>query len=229
MRILKGFVFTALLCQFNVGIAQNKITIVDAPPDDHTWMGHYYRDILKSMGLIYRTTDTFEEVKGSECFNDNPKLKEILTCVSHHLYSKDKEFVVFIPIYKPFSRQDSIEMKQMMPGGNFDHIDKQHTNSIRRDIGSSLGKDASLNWKQYVTYYSAKEAKTKFNADSAVFVPIKLDPQDYYKGKYNHMEALYLQKKGRGFVNFYCFYTDKAKKKLPQYRKAIEEIFRYED
>ncbi|WP_316793715.1 hypothetical protein [Pedobacter frigoris] len=228
MRPLQILIFTILLSVPVTLMAQVKIIAVGEVSDDN-WMPINDANVLKSMKLNYKKPAIFSEVIGMECFNENARLNQILNCANHQLHADDSQFIAFIRIEKPFSKADSIDLKKFMPGGNFDHIDKQHTNYIRGDIRNSMGKDASLNWKQYVTYYSAKEAKTKFNADSAVFVPIKLDSQDYYKGKYNNLEALYLQKKGRGFVNFYCFYTDKAKKNLSEYRKAIEGIFRYED
>jgi hypothetical protein len=85
-------------------------------------------------------------------------------------------------------------------------------------------------YSQGVTYLNPEKTKTKFNADTAIFLPLCfIGPEYYYKGKYNNLESLWLQKKGRGWVNLYCFYTDEAKKKLPEYRKAVEGIFRYEN
>lgn len=66
---------------------------------------------------------------------------------------------------------------------------------------------------------------TKFQDFNARRISLK----EYFQGKYSHLDALYLQKKGRGFVNFYCFYTDKAKRDFSRYWKAIEGVFRYHD
>lgn len=232
MRTFQFVVFVTVMGICSTVHAQKQIQeiIVTGQVNDTSWLPKHSVDILKLMKIVYRKPTILNEVKGMECFDDNVQLKATLTCVGQQLHSKDGEFIAFISMYKPFSKQDSIGLQKLMPRHNFDHIDKQHTNHIRRDIRNSLGKEAALQWKQHVTYYALEDAKSKFNADSAIIFPIKLDPNyDFYKGKYSHLETLYLQKKGRGFINFYCFYTDKAKKKLPAYRKAIEKTFRYEN
>ena len=91
------------------------------------------------------------------------------------------------------------------------------------------GDTAAQNWKSYVTYYSSTEVRHKFNADTAISFSIKLNPGEYHLGKYNHLDALFLQRSGRGFVNFYFFYTDKGKKQLAKYWSAMEGVLRYED
>lgn len=231
MKVLH-FLFLAsiIFCLFNIAHGQPpKIFGIGAVADSN-WMTQHAVDILKSMELTYNRPAILDEVMGTECFKDNAQLEATLTCAHRQLHSKDGQFIVFISIYKPFDKQDSIDMKKLMPGRNFDLIDKKHTRHIMRDIRESLGKEASLNWKKYVTYLNPEETKTKFNADTAIFLPIPfVGPEYYYKGKYNNFEALYLQKKGRGWVNFYCFYTDNTKRKLAEYKKAVEAIFRYEN
>lgn len=179
------------------------------------------------MGLIYEKPKEFSEVKGIECFKKNPMLEQIVTCAGHQLHSNDGQFITFIPIYKPFTKADSVNMKQLMPGGNFDNIDKMHVNHIKNTIKVSAGKEAHNSWKQFVKYYTPDEALLKFNADTAVSCPIKLTPENFYLEKFNYLEALYIQKRGRGFINFFCFYTEKGKKNLPVYIKAIEGVFTY--
>lgn len=229
MKVPHFLVLASIFCLFNTAHAQPP-KIIAVGNVDSNWMTQQSVDILKSMKLTYNRPVIFDEVMGTECFQDNAQLQATLTCAHRQLHSKDGQFIVFITIYKPFSKQDSTDMKKLMPGGNFNVIDKQHTYQIMGNIRESLGKEASLNWKKYVTYLNPKETKTKFNADTAIFLPIPfIGPEYYYKGKYNNLESLWLQKKGRGWVNFYCFYTDEAKKKLPEYRKAVEGIFRYEN
>jgi hypothetical protein len=186
-------------------------------------------DILKSMKIVYNKPDGFKEVNRWECFKCKPKLEYILTCANNQLHSDDEQFIAFIPVYKFFTRKDSVDMKKRFPGMPFNVIDKIHSNTIKNNIKMSLGEDAARDYKKYIIYYSPEEAKRKFNADTAISFRIKLDSNDYYEEKYNHLDALFLQKKGRGYINFYCFYTDSDIKRLPEYWKAIEEVFKYED
>lgn len=230
MRIFQLFLVTIILCTSNVALAQHDKIVVIGQVIDTNWMQIQELDILKSMKLTYRKPAILDEVKGLECFEGNPQLNEILTCAKHQLHSKDGQFIAFIQIFKPITEADTLFMKKLNPFRSYDFVDKQHIIHMKKDLRVSLLKEGSLNWDHYVTYYSPNDAKSKFNADTAIFLPIDIIlPKFYYKGKYNNLEALYLQKKGSGFVNFYWFYTDEAKKDLPLYRKAIEKVFRYDD
>lgn len=209
--------FIVFIVLFNTSYAQS-----------NKWMSQDYKDILKSMNLVYKEQKVLNEVIGSyECFNDHPILQEIISCAGHQLQSDDGEFTAFIPIYKPVSRMDSIDMKKTFPQMPFDVIDKIHINNARNAMKWIYGEKAKLNWKNYLAYLPAKEAKRKFNADTAFTFRTILKPGEYYNEKYNHFDALYIQKNGQGYINFFCFYSDKAAKKLPEYWKAIEGIFRY--
>ncbi len=234
MKIIRFFLFPILGCLCSMATAQKQgpKIIVLGLTEDNGWLTRKDSAILKAMRLTYKKPQVFEEAIGTECFKDNPKLEEILTCENNQLHSRDGQFIAFIRIYKPFDKQDSIDMKKLFPGGKYDIIDKMHINLIKQDLSTSLGKEAALNWKQNVKYYTTASAKEKFNADTAISVTIRLEPVDFYKGKYSKLEALYIQKRGRGFVNFYCFYTDEVKKNArlyEKYKKAIEGVFRYED
>lgn len=231
MKILQLSIIAALFCLSTIANAQRVMpkVIVEGEVKDDRWLSQFYRNILDTMKITYKASSLFVEVTGSECFNDKPFLKASLTCVTHQLQSKDGEFVAFIAIYKPFTKKYSIEMKKLLPGASFNYVDKQHISNIKGNIQWLVSREASDNWKKHVIYSPAEEAHQKFNADTAILIPIELTERDYYKGKYNHFNALYLQKKGRGFVNFYYFYTDAAKKDLPLYIKEIEGILRYED
>lgn len=232
LLLLICFLFSA--SAYSQGV---KIILVDEqgkelPPDTSKWMPAYHVSILKSMKLIYRTPFLFEEIPGVECFKDNGKLEYIITCAGNQLRSKNEDFLAFILVYP---RPDSAKIQSYF-SGNPKAADQMYAGQIRAKILQSLGKNASIhgpnanfNWEEYVHYYPPEEAKLKFNADNAVSFPIHLIPKDYYKGKYKYLKALFLEKNGRGFINFYCFYTERGKKDLDKYWKAIESIFRYED
>ncbi len=226
----------SILFVFKANSQGVKLILVDEqgnelPPDTSRWMPAFHVRILESMKLNYRKPALFEEVPGMQCFKDYPKIASVVTCAGNQLCSKNEDFLALIPIYP---KPDSFMIRHF--SGSPGAVDQIYANQIRANILQSLGKNASINgpnadfnWKAYVHYYPAAEAKLKFNADNAVSFPIHLTPKDYYKGKYKYLQALFLQKNGRGFINFYCFYTDKGKKHLDQYWKAIESVFRYEE
>jgi len=231
MKFLYFLIVESLLCFPSVGFSQDtspKLYVIGQVTDAR-WLTQDARDLLDTMHLKYTAPANFDEIAGIECFRDQPKLWGLtLSCIFHELRSKDKEFVAFFTFYKPFGKSDSIRMGSLFKT-TYDLIDKQHIAHIKGNIRGSLGEAAIANWKDHVLYLPSEEAHQKFNADTVIQVPIKLDSATFYRGKYNHFDALYLQKKGRGFLTFYTFYTDKAKKKLTKYQKEIEGIFRYRD
>lgn len=84
-------------------------------------------------------------------------------------------------------------------------------------------------WTKILHYYPEEVVKNKFNADTVVRFSITLQPEDYYKKKFKYVDALFLQKNGRSYVYFYCFYTEKAKKRFDKYWQKIEGVLRYEE
>ncbi len=106
-------------------------------------------------------------------------------------------------------------------------VDKQHCYQTKEMFRSYYGKKITSSYRDSLTFYSQKEAKLKFNADTVYRFSIRLRPEDFYKKKYKTVEVIFLQKKGCGWVNLICFYTDKGKKRINRYRKQIEAVFKY--
>lgn len=116
----------------------------------------------------------------------------------------------------------------MFPNQSEDLVDKQHSWQMRGIIKRYYGEIGS-SWTDSIKHYPADEAVTKFNADSAFYFSLNLNPEDYYKGVYKYVKVLVLQKKDRGYAYICSFYTDKAKKQLNKYWCRIERTLRYED
>lgn len=229
--LLKGLLFLALFCLCQTGFGQ-QIYIIGAD-NSHLlgkgWMAPESVAYLKSMKLNYKKPDGFKETYlASECFEPNSKLARMLTCVGNKLYTEEGDFIVFMPVYPILSPKDVANWKEIIPNFKYE-IDQLHINQVRQMIKVGLGDKAAGEWRKHVTYYSTKDAKSKFNADTAITFSLKLDSTEYYKNKYKYLDVLLIQKNGRSFVGFYCFYDEKGKKNLPKYRKAIEDILRYED
>ncbi len=184
--------------------------------------------MLKGMKLKYTKPDGFKEVHKSECFDDNAKLRAMLLCLTNQLISDDDEFVAFYPLLRVYTESDSISINKMFPG-SIRSLNGMHLRQLKHHIRTAYDAEAAKQWKNYVTYYSSEEAKTKFNADTAISYSIRLDTNAFYRGKYSHVGALLLQKKDLGFVCMSFFYTDKANGKLTKYWLAMERMLRYED
>lgn len=193
------------------------------------WMAQFHRTILDTMKVTFKQPTNFRGTDSVECFKTYPKLQLIMTCAGNQLVSADGDVLIFLYIYKPFRRADSISMQKMFPNKNFDVIDKVHANTIRNNIMFSQGETAASDWKKFVTYYPEKEAKAKFNADTAIKFSINLKQEDFYKNKFQFLKALFIQKKDRGFLGIYVFHTAEGERKIEDYWRQIETIFKYED
>lgn len=232
ISIMKNINLFAIFLLLSQAIfAQNKpyfIVVRDTTPVHYKWMGDYSRT-LTSMKLSYQKPKGFNEVGKSECFKDYPKLESTFSCLSNRLVSKDEQFISFLIAYNIFTEEFRKEMDVLFFGKEFDYVDKQHVNQIKGIIRSYYNEEAAKHWKDSVTYYPPDITKDKFNADSVISFSIALRPEDYYKNEYKYVDILLLQKKGRGYVYFVSFYTDKAKRKLNKYKREIEGVLRYED
>lgn len=226
------FLLIVLFSVNTVGYAQNKVKITtiddDPTPIYYPWLGTESK-ILTLMKLSYKKPFDFKEVSKTECFEKQPKLAGMFTCIINHLRSNDKQFIAFISIFRPFTEERLIKMQGLFPSKKFDVIDKMHMHTIKHIIKSYWGEDAAAHWKEKINYYPEQVVKEKFNADTVFRYSISLKPEDYYKKKFKYIDILFLQKKGRGYVSFYCFYTDKAKKQLDSYWEKIEGVLKYED
>lgn len=233
-RVFKCLIFLALFCLSQESFCQAQVYLIgdtSKPVDKSVGLDRYYIDILKSMKLTYKKPDGFKEVPGMECFNKMKKpnrLAIMLSCESNQLYADDEHFTSFMPLHRNFTQQDIIVWKKMFPKLNYD-VNELHIGQIKGNINAAFGEKAALEWRNYVTYYSNEDAKNMFNADTVITFFVKLDSNEYYKGKYKYFDALFIQKNGRGFVNFYCFYDDEGKKNLAKYMKGIEGSLWYEN
>lgn len=207
----------------------------EIPIGNSKWMSGDDINFLKTIRLNYRTPSLFSEIPIVECFKGNPRLEFMLGCAGNQLISHDKEFIAFIPLKRFLSKKDSIDLRKSFPGASIPDLNSQHIYSIRAQVLSSLGKDASLkgenasfNWRKYVRYYSCKDAKQKFNADTAITYSITLNGNEIYKSKYRFLKILVLQKKDRGFIEMYSFYSGKNNTDFNKYWSLIESAFKYD-
>jgi hypothetical protein len=106
---------------------------------------------------------------------------------------------------------------------------EEHISVMHHILKTIDTENIAKEWKENVYYYTETEAKTKFNADTAITYSFILPEKEYYRDKYNHCKILLIQKKGRGYLPLYCFYDMEAAKNPDKYMTAIEGIFKYKD
>lgn len=202
----------------------NDNIVMVSPPDPQlarlAWEEVMYSTIVEKMRMSYVIPSNFQKdmTDTRECFDKYRKEMWVsFGCDFPSFISKDGEMLVFLKAY-----EFSIE-------GNQNYVSKEKI--LERGL-LYMGENISKKWKDYVTHYPESEARRIFGADSVISYTINLIPKDYYikKGKkYKYVDALFIQKKGRGYVYFYSFYTHKAKRNIELYRKQIETIVHYID
>lgn len=153
-------------------------------------------------------------------------LENAFDCLSTGVKSKNKQVIIFFSYPSIFTNEFGKKMEAMF-GGSHQFEDWQHYMQLRAILRAYFGED--YDWHKDLQYYPDWEAKTKFNADTAILVSFPLRKEDYYKRKYKYVDILVLQKQGRGYIYLTCFSTDKAKARFDDYWQKIEGLFRYEE
>lgn len=185
------------------------------------WETYFFRTIIQTMKMTYTESKIFDNTDYSNFCLESRQIYLCFrnsfdgfggNCAYPFLTSKDKEVMLFSSAYVGSNKEveESIEL-------------------VLKDNLSYLGKE---NDKKDIDFYSKIKARKQFNADKVFRYTIPLLPQDYVNrnGKaYKYVEKLLIQRQGRGFVDFTCFYTDKAKKNFKKYWKEIENLLKYED
>jgi len=185
-------------------------------------------NLLEVIGVEYNKPVGLKEIRMSECFKAYPKLNALITCAYSQFESKDKQFFLFTTLYKPLSPEDSVFISKISPN-KIKTLDWMHEANIKGNIKESLGEDAAILWRSFVKCGTLEQARKFFNADSVLSYSIKLDPKDYYQGKFNNLEVLCIAKKRRGVIYLFALYTDEGKRNLKPYQKELEGIFRFKN
>jgi hypothetical protein len=166
-------------------------------------------------------------------------------------YSFDKEFVVLMNGPYLVTVQDSIDFMKIRPIMDticmIMHIERPmkthpspnicHRISVNIDLNCFLQREITHEvtreeFDKYVTFYPEEYARTKFNADSVATYncwPFWHWYKEPYQGKYTRCQALMLQKKDKGYLTLYCFYTEESKKRINAFVKEIEGIVWFKD
>ncbi len=199
----------------------------DTIQNKYQWMGTEGR-MLSEMKLNYHKPKMFNEVGNTECFNDYPKLESTFTCMGKQLHSKDGQFISFLVFPSIYTEEFQKRLNWVSSNHSEVWVDKQHYRQMRGIIKKYYG-EVGDSWTDSIKHYIKEDAVKKFNADSAFYFSLKLQPSDFYKKEFRHVKVLFLQKKGRGYAYICSFYTDKAKAKLEKYWTRIEKVLRYED
>ena len=184
--------------------------------------------VLCQNQVTYKTPENFDFIKLKR------NKEEYLHCIFKRTYeayrykvrSKDKNFVAVICI-PPVYSIDSVNIYFELAPDLIMEISTYHLNHIKADFWHNRGEPVTSTAGLPLEYKSSQYARQAFNADTVIIYPLKVLKK--YKKKYNHCQALLLQKNSRGPICLYCFYNDKGEKKLDTYLKSLEGMFWYRE
>ncbi len=129
---------------------------------------------------------------------------------SQQIESPDKEFRALCYLYYP----DFLPSIKILLGDNY-NPSTSHLNQTSN--------------KENVYYYSSKEAKNLFNADTLITYPVQLHEDVLYKNKYNSAQVLILQKNDTGYMLILELFTNNSIKSKEKYMKLLSRTIRFKE
>ena len=233
------FYCTVLFFAHQMAFAQRDTIRIDAIenlPILHEWLRHHSRTLTHFMGLTYLTPEGFTEkpLDGTAWFGftENRFLNNssfLGMGPRGQLQSDDGEMVAFfnVPNHDPFLPRFRSGALPEVPHINNSHIDKIRSfyNEFHRSLALTQGlierPTHGIHWRESANFFSTEEARSKFNADTAFFLTLRLLPGHYYQDKFGYIDVFGLQKNGRGFIYIFSFYTETAMQNIECYRQRL--------
>src|SRR5699024_1139142 len=105
----------------------------------------------------------------------------MLSCQDNAFYAEDGHFMFFLSVFRKLDSGLIALSEKMNPKLHY-NVNKSHVGQLKGDIRAAYGGKSAIHWKDYVTYYPNSKANRMFNADTLIALPVKLRPNEYYKG-----------------------------------------------
>ena len=215
-----------------------RVATLEDLPIVHEWLGPNSRTFTHFMGLTYLTPEGFTEkpFNRESSFRGNLLLANTFVFIGTfgQLQSDDGEMVAFFNVvdHRPFlprfnpdvpeeSHIDNRHVSRIRTLYNEFHIFKAYTQGLIEPPTFLRRRPFQLDWRESANFFSSEEARSKFNADSAFFLTLRLPPGYYHQDKFGYMDVFGLQKNGRGFIYIYSFYTETAMQNIECYRRRL--------
>lgn len=96
-----------------------------------------------------------------------------------------------------------------------------HREEILAILMAQLGR-SDIDFDDYVTVTSGREARRRFNADSVFVFEVPIEPQHWDGEDYTHCISMYLSRKDRAYMGFVWLFTDEGYKRRQKYMDALE-------
>ena len=237
------FFCTVLFLAHQMAFAQRdtiRVATIEDLPIIHEWLGQHSLTLTHFMGLTYHTPEGFTEkpVRETVRFFENRILDGTFFFLMRprgQLQSDDGEMVAFfnvlnhdhfLPRFNPYvpevPRCIGIgHVATIREAYNEFHTSKALAQGLIERPARGILRPLQLDWRESANFFSSEEARSKFNADTAFFLTLRLPPGYYYQDKFGYMDVFGLQKNGRGFIYIYSFYTEAAMQNIECYRRRL--------
>ena len=96
-----------------------------------------------------------------------------------------------------------------------------HRDVILGYLMAQLGR-SDIDFDDYVTVTSGREARRRFNADSVFVFEVPIEPQHWDGEDYTHCISMYLSRRDRAYMGFVWLFTDEGYKRRQEYMDALE-------
>ena len=97
----------------------------------------------------------------------------------------------------------------------------RHRGEILAILMAQLGR-SDIDFDDYVTVTSGREARRRFNADSVFVFEVPIESQHWDGEDYTHCISMYLSRKDRAYLGFVWLFTDEGYKRRQKYMDALE-------
>ncbi len=205
--------FIGILMFFNVCNAQGQ--------------GFSQEKFLDSLGLEFNLPKYVILNGSTDCYNENPILKKVLTCQINRFEIAHQECRIYMEIVTYLSYHNGNSDSYFDQGSILDP--DPLINKVKTDLKIAYPDYDSTTYKKSVKIYEKTEAERLFNTDFALEYVIKLPEPSVLDHKYSYIRVFMMQKKGFPMQISTILYNRKSKRFIEKKRKEIYQSFRYKN
>ncbi len=177
----------------------------------------------KVYDITFKEPKGFVDMKMSEAWVPGKKGLGDYTAIYQLFQSKDSSCILMYPTMAavfPTQRDTSFRARSLA-------VDDIHfALGLRTEIGLPQKGD-TIDWNKYLTVYTDKYARQRFNADT-VFI-VELPIKESYKEKYTYCTGVYISKKDRPTLFFKFLFTETGKQREQEHLKLLYKRIRYKN
>ncbi|GAA4135026.1 hypothetical protein GCM10022216_08540 [Sphingobacterium kyonggiense] len=163
---------------------------------------------LDSLGLIFNPPKFLKLNGSTDCYNDDPTLKKILTCQFNRFEIGGQECRIY---YDIISYQSLVDPDN--PFANNEDLSKTPNNLLqllKLNIKAAYPNADSSMYDTLIVKYGKQETLTKFKAEEVYSYTLKIPGKSKFETQFSNLKMMIKQKNGRPLLATYILYSDKS-------------------